>query len=83
MRADAVRVVRQRDGLFDEVIHQMLEDDFGRLWMSTNRGIFWVPRAELAAVAEGRSRRVHSTSYTEREGMRNREANGGYQPAGI
>src|SRR5690606_40795158 len=47
------------------------------------RSIFWVPRAELHAFADGRAARVHSTHYTERDGMRNREANGGSQPAGI
>ena len=70
------------DGLFDEVIHQILEDDAGRLWMSTNRGIFWVARAELNAFADGRAARVHSVGYTERDGLRNREANGGVYPAG-
>ncbi len=74
---------RVSHGLFDEVIHQILEDDDGRLWMSTNRGIFWVARNQLNAFAEGRTTRIHSTGYTEREGLRNREANGGAQPAGI
>ena len=71
-----------KDGLFDEVIHQILEDDVGRLWMNTNRGIFWVARSELNAFAEGRAARIHSTAYSERDGMRNREGNGGVQPAG-
>jgi signal transduction histidine kinase/CheY-like chemotaxis protein/AraC-like DNA-binding protein len=75
--------VRQRDGLFDEVIHQILPDGAGRLWMSTNRGIFSVRADELDAFAEGRAARVHSTVYSERDGLRNREANGGYQPAGV
>ena len=70
------------DGLYDEAIHQILEDDAGRLWMNTNRGVFWVPRAELIAFADGKTARVHSTSYTERDGLRNREGNGGVQPAG-
>jgi len=78
------RIVRigTKDGLFDEVIHQILEDDNGRLWMNTNRGIFWVPRAELNAFADGKVARVHSTAYAERDGIRNREGNGGVQPAG-
>ncbi len=78
------RIVRigVTDGLFDEVIHQILEDDAGRLWMNTNRGIFWVARTELNAFAEGRTARIHSTAYTERDGLRNREGNGGVQPAG-
>lgn len=71
-----------KDGLFDEVIHQILEDDGGRLWMNTNRGVFWVARAELNAFADGKASRVHSTAYSERDGMRNREGNGGVQPAG-
>jgi signal transduction histidine kinase/ligand-binding sensor domain-containing protein/DNA-binding response OmpR family regulator len=74
--------IRAKDGLFDEVIHQILEDESGRLWMNTNRGIFWVTRRELTAFAEGRISKVHSTSYTERDGLRNREGNGGVQPAG-
>ncbi len=73
---------READGLFDEVIHQILEDDFGRLWMNTNRGIFWLPLSELNAFAAGEVQRVHSTSYNERDGLRNREGNGGAQPAG-
>ncbi len=78
-----IRTVRQRDGLFDEVIHEILPDDAGRLWMGTNRGIFWVRADELDAFADGRVARVRSTSYTERDGLRNREANGGEQPAGV
>jgi signal transduction histidine kinase/ligand-binding sensor domain-containing protein/CheY-like chemotaxis protein len=78
----AIIRIGTKDGLFDEVIHQILEDDAGRLWMNTNRGIFWVARAELNAFADGKSSRIHSTAYTEADGMRNREGNGGVQPAG-
>lgn len=81
--AAQIRTVRQRDGLFDEVIHAILPDDAGRLWMSTNRGIFWVRSDDLDAFADGRRARVQSTGYTEHDGLRNREANGGYQPAGV
>jgi len=70
------------DGLYDNAIHRIIADDADRLWMNTNRGIFWVPRSELVAFAEGRSREVHSTAYTERDGMRNREGNGGVGSAG-
>ena len=79
------RIVRigTRDGLFDEVIHQILEDGSGRLWMSTNRGIFWVERRQLNDFAAGRLTRLRSTAYTERDGLRNREANGGSQPAAM
>ncbi len=77
-----IAVISTREGLFDNVIHQILEDDAGRLWMNTNRGIFWITRSEALELANGRAARVHSTGYTERDGMRNREGNGGSQPAG-
>ena len=71
------------DGLFDNVIHTILEDDFGRLWMSTNRGLFWVQKSDLHAFAEGRRRRIFSVSYDNSDGLRDREANGGGQSAGL
>ena len=80
--AKRIATISSREGLYDDATQQILEDDAGRLWISSNRGIFWITRQEAIAVADGRSTRVHSTSYTEREGMRNREANGGVQPAG-
>jgi signal transduction histidine kinase/ligand-binding sensor domain-containing protein/AraC-like DNA-binding protein/ActR/RegA family two-component response regulator len=70
------------DGLYDPVVHVILEDRAGRLWMNSNRGIFWVRRDELNAFADHRISRIHSTAYTERDGLRNREGNGGFQPAG-
>jgi signal transduction histidine kinase/ligand-binding sensor domain-containing protein/CheY-like chemotaxis protein/AraC-like DNA-binding protein len=70
------------DGLYDPVVHAILEDEEGRLWMNSNRGIFSVRRDELNAFAEHRISRIHSTAYTERDGLRNREGNGGFQPAG-
>ncbi|TVP42574.1 MAG: response regulator [Gemmatimonadales bacterium] len=76
-------VYRAEHGLFDEGIHQVLEDEFGRLWMSSNRGIFWVRRQELLDFADGRVPRISSIGYTERDGLRNREANGGSQSAGV
>jgi signal transduction histidine kinase/ligand-binding sensor domain-containing protein/DNA-binding response OmpR family regulator len=80
--APRIATIDERRGLFDNVVHQILPDDGDRLWMSTNRGIFWVTRAEAIRVAEGRQLRLHPVGYTERDGMRNREGNGGYQPSG-
>jgi signal transduction histidine kinase/ligand-binding sensor domain-containing protein/AraC-like DNA-binding protein/ActR/RegA family two-component response regulator len=73
--------IMSKNGLFDDGIHTILTDGLGRIWMSTNRGIFWVPEKELNDFADGRIARIRSTGYTERHGLRNREANGGSQPA--
>ena len=71
------------EGLFDNALHRILTDAQGRFWMSSNRGLFWVRRAALNAVADGSRSQVRSVPYTTRHGLRNREANGGVQPAGI
>ncbi len=83
LREARVRHVRARDGLLDDVVHIVLADDAGALWGSTNRGLFRVPRAALDAFAAGKLPRVFCTSFTEDDGMPNREANGGPQGAGI
>lgn len=77
-----IGVITMRQGLFDDGIHEILSDDSDRLWMSTNRGIFWLSRREANDFLAGITTRVHSTGYTDRDGMRNREANGGVQPSG-
>lgn len=79
----AVATMTQANGLYRDGLHAILEDDDGRLWMSTNSGLFWVAVDELRAFVDGHAERVRSTFYTERDGMRNREANGGFQNAAL
>ena len=70
-----------RNGLFNDNIYSILEDHKGNLWMSCNKGIFKVNKKDLHEVARGSQDRVHSTNYGKKEGLRNQEANGGFQPA--
>jgi len=70
-------------GLYDLSLHRVLPDAQGRLWLSSNRGIFWIDRDQADAVAEGRARTLSFLAFTERDGMRDREANGARQPAGV
>ena len=78
-----ITVIGREHGLYDEGVHAILDDGHGRYWMSTNRGIYWVLKTELDDFAAGRSASVHSIAYTERHGLRNREANGGTQSPAI
>jgi ligand-binding sensor domain-containing protein/signal transduction histidine kinase len=71
-----------RHGLFDTLIHQILEDDHGYLWMSCNRGLFRVRKTELHRVAAGQLDRVTSTIYGIADGMPSIECIGTIQPAG-
>jgi hypothetical protein len=77
-----VRAYTTRDGLFTDTIFRVLDDERGHLWMSSNQGVFRIAIADLDALDAGRLTRVASVSYSEHDGMRSREANGGVQPAG-
>jgi len=70
------------DGLPDNVIYQILEDDRGDLWMSSNRGIFRVSRKELNDFAQGKVTSLTPSVYGTAEGMKSSECNGGNQSAG-
>jgi signal transduction histidine kinase/ligand-binding sensor domain-containing protein/CheY-like chemotaxis protein len=70
------------DGLFDDLVFTILEDDTGHLWMSCNRGIFRVALADLEAYGHGELARLPVESFGRLDGMRDSECNGGTCPAG-
>ena len=74
--------ISPREGLFDYTAYNLLEDDAGYLWMSSNRGIFRAKKQELVDVADGKSSRVTCSVYGTADGMESRECNGGYSPNG-
>jgi signal transduction histidine kinase/DNA-binding response OmpR family regulator/ligand-binding sensor domain-containing protein len=78
-----VTVYNTSNGLFDDIVHVILEDDYGRLWMSGNKGIFWVSRDNLNAFARGEISRIQSEYYLDKDGLPGNEANGGMQHTGI
>jgi ligand-binding sensor domain-containing protein/signal transduction histidine kinase len=69
-------------GLHDNLVYQILEDDVGHLWLSCNRGIYQVSKAELNAFADGRTSRIHCTVFGKSDGLLSTECNGTIQPAG-
>ena len=72
-----------RDGLFDQGAFQILEDDFGRFWISSNRGIYRAGREQLNDFADGKIQTVTSVAYGIKDGMADAETNGGRSPAGF
>lgn len=82
---DRARVteVRMAHGLYTDHVHQILPDGRGRLWMSSNRGLFWLPEAELLDFVAGRRAAVGAVAYDTLDGMPHREANGGAQASGL
>ncbi len=72
-----------KHGLFNNGVFQILEDDAGAFWMTSNRGIHRVSKEQLNAFAAGTLSAVSSSSYGKSDGMLNEECNGGIWPAGI
>lgn len=72
-----------KDGLFGSTIHSILGDPYGRIWMSSNRGICWVYKSQLNAFANGKIHRISQVVYQKKDGLPCNEANGGVQTPGI
>jgi signal transduction histidine kinase/ligand-binding sensor domain-containing protein len=64
------------DGLFDNTILSILEDDAGHLWMSTDHGVFAISLNDVAAYLRGERLALQSMVFGRQHGMRNPEGNG-------
>jgi PAS domain S-box-containing protein len=71
------------DGLFDNVVFDVLEDGNENLWMSCNKGIFYVSKRELNQFAEGSRQTLRTVSFGSADGMKSSECNGSSQPAAL
>ncbi len=71
------------EGLFDDDVFTVLDDQMGHLWMSCDRGISKVSKKDLDDFARGRAKGLSSSVYGTEDGMPAREANGGFQAAGL
>ena len=69
-------------GLPADGIFRILDDHRGNLWMSNNRGVFRVEKSALNGYADRGICEISARAYSVANGMRTRECNGGFQPAG-
>jgi signal transduction histidine kinase/ligand-binding sensor domain-containing protein/CheY-like chemotaxis protein len=76
-------VFRQQDGLLDDTAYHILEDAQGRFWMSSNRGIYRVRRADFEAFAAEKLRRIPTASFGELDGMAGAEGSGASSPGAL
>ncbi|MEM7053211.1 MAG: response regulator [Pseudomonadota bacterium] len=80
----AIRCINTANGLFSNSLHQIQADNNDQLWISTNRGIFWLNQSELEQVFDGTVERISQTgTINASTGMRNSELNGGAFPTGL
>jgi PAS domain S-box-containing protein len=59
---------------------QIVDDDYGYLWLSFGRGVARVSKEALAAVASGRAKTVAAYSYGKAHGMWSTSMSTSYQP---
>ncbi len=71
------------DGLFDNIVSHIVEDEFGNFWMGSNRGISRVSRSDLNAYIEGDIPEINAYAFGVKDGMNSSETNGGFQPNAI
>ncbi len=76
-----VNFITTDQGLFDNIVSHIVEDENGNFWMGSNRGISRVSKIELDDLCDGKITEVHSFSYGEADGMESSETNGGFQPS--
>lgn len=73
--------IGSESGLHNDVIYDIIEDEYGRLWMGSNRGIFAVIKADLLDFIAGRLSRITCIPLGIGDGLKALECNGGRQPS--
>lgn len=77
----AIGMVGRKNGLPIDKLFQVVPDNQGYLWLSSNRGMIRINKAEAEEVIEGRKQKIAVTTFGESDGMVSAQANGGSMPA--
>ncbi len=77
IRGASLQHLDRDGGLFDDTVHTLADGLDGKLWMSSNKGVYAVPFAEVDGYFDGRTPRVSATAWGRLDGMRSRECNQG------
>jgi signal transduction histidine kinase len=73
--------ITTHEGLFDNIVSHIIEDEYGFFWMGSNRGLSRVSRENLNSVADGTLNAVQVSVFGTVNGMKSPETNGGFQPS--
>jgi len=76
LRGDTVYRATRSEGLAEDVVSTLLEDEQGYFWMGGNRGVHRVARTELLELFRGERSRVSAALFDERFGLLNPEGSG-------
>lgn len=82
VRDGVVHAYTQRAGFYGDPVFAILDDDDGHFWVSSNRGIARLARADLDALDRGALAQVEPVWYGKNDGMLSSQANGASQTPG-
>jgi ligand-binding sensor domain-containing protein/signal transduction histidine kinase len=82
LKGDRITVCTAQQGLFSDEVFELLEDDYGWLWMSCAKGIYRVRKRDLEALDQGQTKVITSIAYGKADGMAGTLCNGIAKPAG-
>ncbi len=71
--------VTSENGLPDNVVNSLIRADDGTIWMSTNKGLFGVSEASIAAVTDKKVSHIEGVSIDSRDFLQSTEFGGGLQ----
>lgn len=75
--------VTSQAGLADDVVSQIIPDDFGHLWLGCNVGIMRLERRDIDELASGRSSFVHVALFGQNEGMLKEQCSSAHSPTAL
>lgn len=81
-RAGEFQHISRSDGLYHDVIYEILQDDHGLFWFGTHNAIFSVPREELMGFLEGRWPKISCDVHGDAQDILRVEYTGGVYPSG-
>jgi signal transduction histidine kinase len=84
-RLDHERLTRytEKDGLFNNGVFQILEDDQGFLWLSCHLGIYRIKKQDLNDFSAGRISLITSSHFGKADGLLSVECSSQGQPTGF
>ncbi len=81
-RDGTIKIYSTRQGLLEDQVFDTLEDDAGNFLLTSNHGIFRVPKKQFDELDQGRIQQLAVSRYGISDGLRTNECNGGSQPSG-
>lgn len=66
---DRISLLNETNGLPDNIIHQIVEDSEGYLWLAARRGFFYIAKSDLLAAARDPKFRIESFRLGPSQGL--------------